>query len=93
MKRVRANGGARSALAAEGILIPGGDYASHRAIARSLNIEVPEPGEFVSVRVVPAIADDPFSIELEGRLWRAAEPGDPVTLAPPLPNVAVGHDA
>ena len=33
MKRVRSNGGSRSALAAEGIIICGGDYESHRSIA------------------------------------------------------------
>jgi len=87
MKRVRANGGARSALAGEGILIPGGDYGSHRDIARRLNVEVPEPGEFVSVRVAPASSSDPFSVELDGLLWRAAEPGDPVVRAPGLPSV------
>jgi len=87
MKRVRANGGARSALASEGILITGGDFASHRDIARRLNVEVPEPGEFVSIRVAPASDADPFSVELDGSLWRASEPGDPVVRAPELPAV------
>ncbi len=87
MKRVRANGGARSALAAEGILIPGGDYGSHRDIARRLNVEVPDPGDFVSVRVAPASDSDPYFVELDGALWRVAEPGDPVVPAPDLPAV------
>ena len=51
MKRVRYNGGARSMLRDEGILILGGDYAAHRIIARGVRIEVPEPGEVGSVRV------------------------------------------
>jgi hypothetical protein len=85
MKRVRANGGARTALASEGIVIPGGDYESHREVARRLNVVVPEPGEFVSVRVAPASSDDPYSVTLQGSLWRAAVPGDAVVLAPALP--------
>jgi hypothetical protein len=92
MKRVRANGGARSALAAEGILIPGGDYESHRAIARALNIEVPEPGEFVSVRVTPGTWEDPFVVELDGHLWRTAGPDDPLSPAPRLPKTGVVPD-
>ncbi|HEU0205796.1 MAG TPA: NaeI family type II restriction endonuclease [Pseudolysinimonas sp.] len=92
MKRVRANGGARSALAAEGILIPGGDYESHRAIARALNVEVPEPGEFVSVRVTPGTLDDPFVVELDGRLWRTAGPSDPPVTAPTLPKTRLVAD-
>jgi len=87
MKRVRANGGARSALAPEGILIPGGDYAVHQEIARGLNIDVPQPGEFVSVRVAPATDADPYFVELDGSLWRVSEPGDPLVPAPGLPKV------
>jgi hypothetical protein len=86
MKRVRANGGARTALASEGIVIPGGDYESHRRVAQSLGIEVPLPGEFVSVRVAPATASDPFSVLLDGEYWRPAEKGDPVVPAPALPE-------
>ncbi len=52
MKRVRGNGGSRSALRAEGILIMG-DYASHREIAGRLGLPLPDEGEFVSARVVP----------------------------------------
>lgn len=86
MKRVRANGGARTALAPEGYLIMGGDYQSHRNIAALLNVAVPEPGEFVSVQVALASADDPYVVELDGALWRAAEFGDPVVTAPTLPS-------
>lgn len=54
MKRVRANGGARTALRSEGYVILGGDYEKHRVAARLLGLEVPTSGEIVSARVVPA---------------------------------------
>jgi len=84
MKRVRANGGSRTALAKEGFIIPGGDYASHIAVAEKLGIVVPQPGEFVSVRVAEAQPNSPQSVELEGRWWRVALPSDPVTSSAPL---------
>jgi hypothetical protein len=86
MKRVRTNGGARSALASEGIIICGGDYESHRSIARDLGLPVPEPGEFVSARVAPASGEEPFWAVLEGQMWRVAEAPDPVVAAPALPS-------
>ena len=85
MKRVRANGGARSALAAEGIIIIGGDYESHRRVAEQLGTEVPLPGEFVSVRVVPALEHEPNIAQLGGQMWRLAMEADPVVEAPDLP--------
>lgn len=87
MKRVRDNGGARGMLRAEGFLIPGGDYESHRILARQLGTEVPLPGEFVSVRVVPAAEGDVGVAEVDGGHWRAAFPDEP-TLgpAPKLPS-------
>lgn len=87
MKRVRYNGGARSALRAEGILIPGGDYESHRTVALSLGAPEIAPGEFVSFRVTEAPASDVRAIELDGRFWRIAEPGElAAPLAPLLPT-------
>jgi hypothetical protein len=86
MKRVRTNGGSRSALAPEGILICGGDYESHRSVARDLGIPVPEPGEFVSTRVAPAAGNEPFWTVLDGEMWRVAEASDPVVHAPVLPS-------
>ena len=84
MKRVRANGGARSALAPEGYIILGGDYLAHRVIASALGVVVPEPGELVSVRVVPATPADANTVELDGRLWRCAEEGEPVEVPAPV---------
>ncbi|MGO4295420.1 NaeI family type II restriction endonuclease [Glutamicibacter sp. MCAF14] len=69
MKRVRANGGARSTLQSEGIIILSGDYKRQVAIAQDLGCTVPARGEMVSVRVAKvdiAIAD---SVEIEGERW------------------------
>ncbi|GAB4005251.1 NaeI family type II restriction endonuclease [Nocardioides ultimimeridianus] len=88
MARVRDNGsGARTVLRAEGYLIPGGDYESHRNVAVRLGVEPPNPGEMVSIRVVPAESEEPWSVELDGRRWRAARPDEPITSpAPKLPT-------
>lgn len=83
MKRVRDNGGARGVLRHAGFLIPGGDYEVHRAVAAALGVEVPEPGEVVSVRVVPDEMGGPGTVELEGRAWRAARAGEPCHVAAP----------
>ncbi|MFG2377372.1 NaeI family type II restriction endonuclease [Streptomyces sp. NPDC048504] len=87
MKRVRGNGGARSALRKEGILIMG-DYASHQEIAAKLRIPVPAEGEFVSVRVVKVDPDDGSQprVELDGETWKTAGPDDPHELGPLLPQ-------
>ncbi|MFJ4686065.1 NaeI family type II restriction endonuclease [Streptomyces sp. NPDC088789] len=87
MKRVRGNGGSRSALRAEGILIMG-DYDSHRTVARNLEVAVPGEGEFVSVRVVPAGSRHAAApqVELDGQNWTVAEEDDPACAAPLLPT-------
>lgn len=87
MKRVRGNGGSRSALREEGILIMG-DYASHREIAGRLGLPVPDEGEFVSARVVPSQPGhgSASGVFLDGQRWVLAQPGDPVTPAPALPS-------
>lgn len=90
MKRVRANGGARSALAEEGILVMGGDYESHRRVAQGLGLEQPLPGEFVSARVTRAAESDPNTVELQGGLWRLADDSDPIERAPDLPSTKAG---
>ncbi|MET9673377.1 NaeI family type II restriction endonuclease [Streptomyces sp. NPDC006482] len=86
MKRVRGNGGSRSALRDEGILIMG-DYESHRRIASDLGLPVPQEGEFVSTRVVevPPQSYRP-SVTLDGRLWACALPEESFTAAPSLPS-------
>lgn len=86
MKRVRGNGGSRSALRPEGILIMG-DYDSHRAVAEKLHLPIPAEGEFVSVRVVRAQAHHAPGphVNLDGETWVAAEANDPPEMAPQLP--------
>ncbi|MFF4400205.1 NaeI family type II restriction endonuclease [Streptomyces sp. NPDC001480] len=87
MKRVRGNGGSRSALRAEGILIMG-DYASHREIADRLGLPLPEEGEFVSARVAPSGPQhgDAPRVSLDGKEWVLAQPDDLVVPAPDLPS-------
>lgn len=89
MARIRDNGhGARTVLRREGYLVPGGDFKAHQSVARQLGIEVPEPGEIVSVRVVPANPSDAWAVELDGEMWRAAQDDEPTTVeAPRLPTV------
>jgi len=82
MKRVRANGGARTLLQPEGLVVLGGDYARHRELARSLGVVVPEPGEIVSVRVVPATEHDWSAARLDAEFWRVASDNDEVVPAP-----------
>ncbi|SNU01902.1 Restriction endonuclease NaeI [Ruaniaceae bacterium KH17] len=82
MKRIRENGGARSALRPEGILVLGGDYINQREIAIKLGTEVPEPGEFVSVRVVPSVPGT--GVEISGGWWAIAKPGDVISTAAPI---------
>ena len=84
MKRVRYNGGARSHLQPEGIIILG---HSHANAASTLQIPIPGPGEFVSVRVHPATAAGPGVAEINGQLWRVANADDPVVPAPIVPEI------
>jgi hypothetical protein len=86
MKRVRDNGGARSALRPEGILVLG-QYKSHAAIARSLGVPAPGPGESISVRITPATSAGVGVAKIGGRFWRIAQPGDPIEPAPALPKI------
>jgi hypothetical protein len=86
MKRVRANGGARTALRKEGIIILG-QYDSHAKVAKALNLPVPGPGDSVSTRVVPAEGPGPGIADISGSYWRTAGPLDPVVAAPDLPCV------
>lgn len=88
MARVRDNGhGARTVLRQEGFVIPGGDYEVHRRVAIQLGVEPPNPGEVVSIRVVPAAPGDSWVVELDGRTWRRAGDQEPTTEpAPRLPD-------
>lgn len=88
MKRVRENGGARSQLQDEGIVILG-DYTSHRLLAQRLGLERPERGESVSARLVKCGAGDAWSAEIDGQAWRVATDADAVEIAPRLPRLSV----
>ncbi|MFJ8081399.1 NaeI family type II restriction endonuclease [Streptomyces sp. NPDC096205] len=88
MKRVRGNGGSRSALQPEGILIMG-DYDSHRTVAEQLGLLPPREGEFVSVRVArrrPHHGDASHAVMGDGQAWVVALPQDAPEPAPPLPS-------
>jgi cellobiose-specific phosphotransferase system component IIA len=79
MKRVRGNGGARTALQPQGFAIFG---HAHRQLAEALRLPVPKKGEFVSAQLVP----DKSGIEIDGRRWRLARASEAVTQpAPRLP--------
>jgi hypothetical protein len=83
MRRIRGgNGGARLALQGEGIVIFG-QFTVHVAIAEALGVPKPGPGESVSCRVVSTQSGDGAIID--GKLWRLADPWDPVEAAPILP--------
>lgn len=92
MKRVRYNGGSRSTLQPEGFLILGGDYALHRELSKQFGLLVPNAGEFVSFRVVPASHDDPTAVALDGERWRVRAPLEAVEKpAPYLPKISRGE--
>jgi Restriction endonuclease NaeI len=86
MKRVRANGGARTILQPEGILVLG-QYQSHVAIARALGVPVPSSGDSVSIRVTSARNRGAGVVEIGAELWKLAAPGDPIVTAPDLPSI------
>ena len=81
MKRIRGNGGARSQLREEGIIILG-QYEAHRDIAHRLGLPIPDKGESVSARVVSGSKDDPRAFYSEGAWWCLAAVGDPIERAP-----------
>ncbi|MFI8664581.1 NaeI family type II restriction endonuclease [Rhodococcus qingshengii] len=81
-KRVRTNGGARSALAPEGYIILSGTRDEQKQIAADLGVSVPGRKEYISVRIVPA---GPGSgVEIKGEQWRRAAPGEESTKPAPL---------
>lgn len=82
MKRVRNNGGARSALRPEGYLILSGDYSVQSELAKNLGTVVPLPGEFVGVRVVPT--NSTTGVAIDGSSWRIAAPSEQTVAPAPL---------
>lgn len=88
MKRIRGNGGSRSSLRPEGIIILG-HYTEHAQIAARLGLPTPGPGESVSARVARLRAHhgDAPRAEIDGELWTLASGTDPVEPAPRLPKV------
>lgn len=85
MKRLRYNGGSRSALQPEGIIILG-DYWPHRNIAKKLGLPIPVEGDSVSARIVKTdLQDCAPSVEINGELWRLARDNDPIEPAPIVP--------
>lgn len=86
MKRIRYNGGSRSALLPEGILILG-DYKRHTRIAADLGLPIPKDGDTIAVRVAETSPDfdGPVS-EIDGRFWRIATAEDPHQDAPVIPE-------
>jgi hypothetical protein len=86
MKRVRGDGGARTYLRPEGILVLG-HQENDPLVARDLGLPVPRKGEVVAARVVPAAEGDTRpSAEIEGRRWVVATASDPVHEAPVVPK-------
>jgi hypothetical protein len=86
MKRARGNGGARTQLQPEGILVLG-HQDNDPLVAIALGLPAPRKGEFISARVVPAREDrdDPVAC-IVGQNWALARPGDPVVPAPAVPR-------
>lgn len=82
MKRARGNGGARTALRPEGILVLG-HQDNDPLVAAALGLPVPRKGELVAARVVQAQPDrdDPVAM-IEGHAWAVARRDDPVIEAP-----------
>jgi Restriction endonuclease NaeI len=86
MKRARGNGGARTALGPEGILVLG-HQDNDPNVAGALGLPIPKKGELVSGRVIPARNDRNDAVAIiEGERWALARPDDPVVAAPIVPR-------
>lgn len=89
MKRARGNGGARSHLRPEGIIVLGHQDDDPR-VARELDLPVPDKGQFVSTRVVRCTCEDAVSSSrMDSLRWRVANPGDAVEVAPASTGVGL----
>jgi hypothetical protein len=82
MKRARGNGGARTQLRSDGILVLG-HQDNDPKIAVALGLPLPKRGQFISARVAPAQEDrdDPIAI-IDGSNWALAREDDPVIATP-----------
>ncbi|WP_102794379.1 NaeI family type II restriction endonuclease [Bowmanella denitrificans] len=78
MKRVRANGGARTYLSKEGIIILG-HQNNHPEICKQLELPVPNKGQVIAVRIV---RDKSGALSLANSRWRIADSSDPIETAP-----------
>jgi hypothetical protein len=86
MKRARGNGGARTQLRPEGILVLG-HQENDPLVATALGLPAPEKGEFISVRVIPARQErNGPVVVINGERWSIARPEDPVVAAPEVPR-------
>lgn len=89
MKRIRYNGGSRSRLQPEGIVIFG-QYRSHQDAAAALGLPVPQGGESVSARLAryrPERHGTAPRVHLDGADWVLAAAEDPIEAAPMLPKI------
>lgn len=85
MKRLRYNGGARTSLKPEGIILLG-DYRYHRHLAKQLALPVPSKGDTVAVRLTQVEPTDiRAKVRIDNRCWAIARDSDPVTEAPSVP--------
>ncbi|WP_280265716.1 NaeI family type II restriction endonuclease [Nocardia wallacei] len=85
-KRVRTNGGARTALKPEGYIILSSYYAH---IAEGLGVPVPDSKHYISVRVVPGGDGDPL---IGGTRWRRARADEVSGNAPDLPDRGIREE-
>ncbi len=77
-KRVR---DARIPLQSEGIVVLG-HQGQHPNIARSLGLDVPPKGSWITCRVARSRPDESGGIEIAGQWWRRAQPDDPMEPGP-----------
>ena len=87
MKRIRYDGGARSALRPEGIVIFG-HKSAHQMISTRLGLPALASGESLSARIAKAAPGSAWAAQIDGAWWRLATESDPVVVAPLLPRVS-----
>ncbi|MFC7278244.1 NaeI family type II restriction endonuclease [Paractinoplanes rhizophilus] len=85
VKRMRANGGARTRLAAEGFLVLGHE-SGYVPVAKALGLPMPYSGEFLPLRVSRAEVSDPepHFLDRYGARWRRARVGEVTREVPDL---------